>query len=64
MKTKRHHVPCRNCGNEHLNPASSSLCDNCGPAERIDNLKRKAEIKELERVHCEGVGDNNGFFEL
>lgn len=57
MKTKRRYVPCRNCGNEHSNPSSSSICNECGLDERLENIKRKAEIKELERIECEGVGD-------
>ncbi len=44
----RNHQPCRVCGNKHTNPASSSLCPDCGHKEYINNLQIKAEIEELE----------------
>jgi len=49
-KTKRNHVPCRNCGIRHNNPSSSSICCKCGHIEYIENLQRKEEIKEMRRV--------------
>lgn len=47
--SKRHYVPCRRCGCNHKNPASSSLCNKCGEIEYMDNLRIKEEIAELER---------------
>lgn len=39
MKKERNWKPCRQCGNNHSNPASSSLCSDCGSSiskERVD----------------------------
>lgn len=46
-KNRRHYVPCRECGNEHRNPASSSICNECGPAYAIRNLEVKAEQERV-----------------
>lgn len=42
MKGRRHWQPCRVCGAEHTNPASSSICSPCGQNER------EARIAEVE----------------
>ena len=49
----RRHVPCRRCGSNHKNPASSSLCNQCGEVEYMENLRIKEEIAELERQKLE-----------
>ena len=50
-KPNRNHVPCRECGCIHQNPASSSLCSSCGAKERIKNIEqaRQEEIERKER---------------
>jgi hypothetical protein len=48
-KSKRHYVPCRNCGASHNNPSSSSICDDCGRIEYIENLQRKEETRKMEQ---------------
>lgn len=35
----RHWQPCRVCGRRHTNPASSSICPECGTAERAEREK-------------------------
>ena len=47
-KSNRRHVPCRECGKEHQNPASSSICNECGPAYAIKNAEAKREMEETE----------------
>ena len=49
MKSKRHYVPCRRCGCEHTNPASSSLCNACGSIEYLENIERNREMREFEK---------------
>jgi ribosomal protein L37E len=46
--SKRRHVLCRVCGLEHKNPASSSMCSDCGIGYAMENRKLKEEIRELE----------------
>lgn len=46
----RKHQPCRVCGNKHTNPASSTLCSECGPKERLENLRIKEEIKQMNKL--------------
>ena len=41
MTSIRTHMPCRNCGNHHSNPMSSSICTPCGAAESADNAAEK-----------------------
>ena len=54
----RHYVPCRRCGKTHQNPASSSLCEECGPIERLENIQRNAEIEEMGRI-SQIISDQN-----
>lgn len=46
MSGKRNWKPCRECGNDHKNPASSSLCGDCG---RVLSLKR-VESQDSESI--------------
>ena len=48
-KNTRHHFPCRVCNKKHTNPASSSVCNECGPAVALKNRRLKAEMEALER---------------
>ena len=48
-KCKRNHVACRECGNEHTNPASSSLCEECGPACAMRNRVARVKREQAER---------------
>lgn len=41
----RTHIPCRICGNTHKNPASSSLCPDCGE-KQLKYIKLLKESKE------------------
>jgi ribosomal protein L37E len=45
-KCTRLHVKCRECGDNHSNPASSSLCVPCGVAART--LRKEMEAQEVE----------------
>jgi hypothetical protein len=47
-KKSRHYFPCRCCGASHTNPASSSICNDCGTLEAIRNLENKEAIRLLE----------------
>lgn len=47
-KPSRQYVPCRRCGAIHRNPASSSLCNECGKLEALENLQHKAEMDALD----------------
>jgi len=49
----RHYFACRRCGCSHKNPASSSICTDCGPIEALENLKRKEQIAEMEKRDME-----------
>ena len=40
---RRNWSPCRVCGEEHTNPASSSICAECGAAERAARLEAEHE---------------------
>lgn len=40
---RRNWFPCRVCGVEHTNPASSSICAECGAAERAARLDAEYE---------------------
>ncbi|WP_395175481.1 hypothetical protein [Roseibium alexandrii] len=42
---RRHWTPCRECGAEHKNPRSSSLCPSCG---RAQSLARQQEAAQAE----------------
>jgi hypothetical protein len=44
----RHHFPCRVCKRPHTNPASSSICSDCGREESFQNSARRARGKEEE----------------
>ncbi len=48
-KSKRHYVPCRNCGEPHNNPSSSSICNKCGRIEYLENRQRKEETRKMEQ---------------
>jgi hypothetical protein len=41
--SRRNWFPCRVCGAEHTNPASSSICAECGAAERAARLEAEHE---------------------
>lgn len=59
MKSKRHYTPCRLCKKVHTNPASSSLCNECGPIVRLENLKLKEEMAEHDRLISEEMLNYN-----
>ena len=48
--TSRTFVPCRECGKEHRNPRSSSLCPSCGvaaaSAHRVERARREDQERE------------------
>jgi ribosomal protein L37E len=44
-KSSRVYIPCRECGEAHTNPRSSSICSDCGRAYYLANLDRKAAEK-------------------
>lgn len=56
----RNHVPCRECGTEHRNPRSSSLCCSCG--EKAADANRVAEAQARDRALAE-VEDRRREFE-
>jgi SMC interacting uncharacterized protein involved in chromosome segregation len=43
----RKHQPCRVCGADHINPASSSICVSCGIQQQKENLAREISDYEL-----------------
>ena len=45
-KSKRNHMPCRVCGGNHKNPASSSICPSCGEKERLKRLEAESLFKK------------------
>ncbi len=47
-KAKRRYVPCRECGKKHNNPASSSICDDCGPKYALHSRIAKQEAVDFE----------------
>jgi ribosomal protein L37E len=58
-KSTRRHVPCRVCGKQHTNPASSSICNECGPAYALANRELKEEMKALDKEYEENNHDCN-----
>ena len=54
-KQKRHYVPCRECGKTHTNPASSSICNECGPAYALCNMEIKREIEGAYKDYFEEI---------
>lgn len=49
MKPKRNWLPCRECGKEHQNPASSSCCARCNERLRAEGAKQaqwEADLKK------------------
>ena len=64
MKTKRHYEPCRECGAQHTNPASSSICNDCGPAYAAKNQSEKEQqllediFEEGRQAHYNGESEN------
>mgnify|MGYP003647702422 CR=1 FL=1 len=52
-KNKRHYVPCRECGVTHNNNASSSICNECGPAYALKNRITKEEARQEEKARLE-----------
>jgi ribosomal protein L37E len=58
-KSTRRHVPCRECGKQHTNPASSSICNECGPAYALANRELKDEIDAELKALNESYEENN-----
>lgn len=44
----RNHSPCRECGCKHTNPASSTLCCDCGALVGMRNQKERQEQIDIE----------------
>jgi hypothetical protein len=54
----RYYFACRVCKRPHSNPASSSICSDCGREESFQNSARRAREKEEEdRLELAGNDD-------
>tara|TARA_B110000503_G_scaffold123714_1_gene189550 strand:- start:323 stop:622 length:300 start_codon:yes stop_codon:yes gene_type:complete len=48
--TNRTHKPCRECGEQHTNPMSSSICPTCGA---VESERKATEAYDRETTEAE-----------
>jgi ribosomal protein L37E len=51
----RHHVPCRVCGKAHTNPASSTMCVECGAVYYANKLAKKHEERIADKADEQSI---------
>lgn len=56
--SNRNHIPCRVCGRSHKNPASSSICPDCGAAERLANKIKKERVEQQQEMDDQALNDS------